>query len=74
MHIRYLTDAQGQPTDVVIPIHEWEEVSRFFEYADDVPPEEVEEALQALVEYRENTDIAVPIEEVIDELLHRRAD
>lgn len=66
MPVQYVTDENGRKTAVQIPIEEWEALRiRNLEFADDVPPEAIEEARQALAELKADPSLARPIEEVM---------
>jgi hypothetical protein len=66
MGVQYVIDEDGSRTAVVVPIEEWEALRvRNLEFAEDVPPEAIQEATQALAELAADPSLARPVEEVM---------
>ena len=72
MNLQYITDNQGMPTSVIIPISDWDKLlNKYTNLKHDftnIPDRHKEAVRKRLIEYKENPEIALDFHTEIEKI------
>lgn len=68
MNIQYISDSNGTPTGVFIPIKDWEEIYFDIKNKSEIPEWHNEKVMQAYQEYKKSNNSYIDSEEVFEKI------